>query len=106
MVKMVERIIGDSWSRGTSSKKYRVQVKNIQSGKIRTIQFGAKGYEQYKDLTKLKYYSSSNHGDRQLRRNYFSRHSGISTKKLALDKEIRKSGGTYNAKILSHKYLW
>ena len=41
------------------------------------------------------------------RDNYFSRHSGgIKNKKKALAKEIRKSKGLYNAKILSHKYLW
>ena len=38
--------------------------------------------------------------------NYFSRHSGTKNRKKAIQKEKRKSRGNYNAKILSHEYLW
>ena len=37
-------------------------------------------------------------------RNYFNRHSGTPIDK-AIEKE-KKSNGYYNAKILSHEYLW
>jgi hypothetical protein len=102
---MKERII--KFMRGPSDKKYTARIMNKKTKKIRHIHFGAKGYEQYKDSTPLGLYSSKNHGTKKRRDNYFSRHSGgIKNKKKALAKEIRKSKGIYNAKILSHKYLW
>jgi hypothetical protein len=87
-------------------KKYAVKT-----DKGRTINFGAikptgEPYAQYKDSTPLKLYKHKNHGDPKRRRNYFMRHSGEATKRLALQKEILKSSGMLNAKILSHKYLW
>jgi hypothetical protein len=39
-------------------------------------------------------------------RNYLKRHSGTPLRGEAIKKEIAKSGGYYNAKILSHTYLW
>ena len=86
-------------------KKYMAAVQYYQA-KPKTIHFGAKDYEQYRDSTKLKLYSSKNHLDKKRRENYFRRHSGVSNKREALHKEIKKSNGKYNAKILSHKYLW
>ena len=70
----------------------------------RVIHFGDKRYQQYFD--KLKKYSKKNHLDKSRRRNYFLRHSGVPTKSKALKKEFTKSNGKYNAKILSHEYLW
>ena len=103
--KMKERII--KFMRGPGDKKYTARIIHKKTRKIRHIHFGAKGYQQYKDSTPLKLYSSKNHGTKKRRDNYFSRHSGgIKNKKKALAKEIRKSKGLYNAKILSHKYLW
>ena len=103
--KMKERIV--KFMRGPGAKKYTARVMHKKTRKIRHIHFGAKGYEQFKDSTPLKLYSSKNHGTKKRRDNYFSRHSGgIKNKKKALSKEIRKSKGLYNAKILSHKYLW
>lgn len=87
-------------------KKYTAIIKNISTGKERKISYGALGYFQFNDSTPLKLYSSKNHGDEKRRQNYFSRHSGVKNKKEAIDKELKKSGGFYNAKILSHMYLW
>ena len=102
---MKERII--KFMRGPGDKKYTARIVHKKTRKIRHIHFGAKGYQQYKDSTPLGLYSSKNHGTKKRRDNYFSRHSGgIKNKKKALAKEIRKSKGLYNAKILSHKYLW
>ena len=86
-------------------KKYRAIIKT-NNDKVRTIDFGDNRYQQYKDLTKIKLYEKNNHGDKNRRKNYFMRHSGVPDKKDALKKEIKKSRGKYNAKILSHKYLW
>ena len=38
--------------------------------------------------------------------NYFSRHSGTKKRNEAIALEKKKSNGFYNAKILSHVYLW
>lgn len=72
----------------------------------RTIHFGATGFEQYKDSTKLGLFSSKDHGDKQRRRAYFLRHSKVPGKREAIKKELRKSKGKLNAKILSHRFLW
>jgi hypothetical protein len=87
-------------------KKYLAFVYNPNTKKIRKIHFGARGYQQYKDKTKIKKYKNKNHGDKKRKDNYFSRHSGTKNKQEALKKEIKKSKGLYNAKILSHRFLW
>jgi len=87
-------------------KKYTAIIKNLKTKKTHKVSFGAIGYEQYRDSTLLQLYTQGNHGDKRRRRNYFSRHSGIPTKDRAIRKELRKSHGHYNAKILSHIYLW
>lgn len=102
---MVERIIKIKKS-DRKGKKYCAIVQDKRTKKTRKIHFGALGYEQYKDSTKLKLYSKGDHGDSRRRENYFSRHSGVKTKEKALEIEKRKSNGKYNAKILSHVYLW
>ena len=101
----VEKIISIDPS-DRKEKKYMATVKNIMSGSKRKIHFGASNYEQFKDSTGIGKYTKKNHGNRRRRKNYFTRHSGISTKGRAIDKEKRKSGGKYTAKILSHMYLW
>ena len=87
-------------------KKYMALVQNKKNKKIRKLHFGASNYEQFKDSTKKGYYTRKNHGDKRRRRNYFMRHSGVKTKRRAIRKEIKKSKGIFNAKILSHRYLW
>ena len=87
-------------------KKYRAYIKDIETGKERHIDFGASDYQQYKDRTGLNLYSHKNHGTRKRMRNYFNRHSGTPIRSEAIEKEKRASKGKYNAKILSHEYLW
>jgi len=86
-------------------KKYMAIVRSA-TGSERKVHFGAIDYEQYRDSTPLKLYKSKNHMDGRRRMLYFSRHSGVRTKAAALRKEIKKSGGVYTPKILSHRYLW
>lgn len=67
------------WQEGTGKKKYKVELyKNMadyQSGKKwKTVQFGAKGYQQYMDQTPLKLYSSDDHLDDDRRNSYRARH--------------------------------
>jgi hypothetical protein len=87
-------------------KKYMAFVKNLDTQKIRVLHFGASDYEQYKDRTPLKLYAYKNHNSRKRMMNYFNRHSGTTNRKEAIEHEIKKSGGLYNPKILSHIYLW
>ena len=88
------------------AKKYRATIYNPISGRTRHIDFGASAYQQFKDSTGLGLYTKANHGDPKRRRAYFSRHSGVATKSAAIEKERAKSHGMYNAKLLSHEYLW
>jgi hypothetical protein len=103
--RMKERVreIKKSKRRG---KKYMAIIENLATRKRRVVHFGGLGYQQYKDRTRRGLYSQHDHGSRKRMRSYFSRHSGTPNRKRAIAKEIRKSRGYYNAKILSHIYLW
>lgn len=102
--KMKEKIV--KFKKGPFPKKYTALIKNNKTKKIRKLHFGDRRYQQFKDRTPLKLYKSKNHGTRKRMQNYFSRHSGTKNRKKAIQKEKRKSRGNYNAKILSHEYLW
>ena len=101
---MNEKII--KFLKGPFPKKYTAYVKNKKTKKIRKIHFGDKRYQQYKDRTPLQLYKNKNHGTRKRMQNYYSRHSGTKKRGEAIKREKRKSKGLYNAKILSHIYLW
>ena len=94
------------FERGPFPKKYTAYIKNKKTKKIRRIHFGDSRYPQFKDRTKLGLYTSKNHGTRRRMQNYYNRHSGTKNRSQAIKKEKRKSNGYYNAKILSHVYLW
>ena len=102
--RMKETIV--KFKRGPYPKKYTAIVKNKKNKKTRKIHFGDRRYQQYKDRTPLKLYKSKNHNTRKRMQNYFSRHSGTKKRGKAIKKEKNKSNGLYNAKILSHVYLW
>lgn len=102
--KMKEKIV--NFKRGPFPKKYTATIKNNKTKKTRKIHFGDRRYQQYKDRTNLKLYKHKNHNTRKRMQNYFNRHSGTKKRDLAIKKEKRKSKGIYNAKILSHEYLW
>jgi hypothetical protein len=101
---MKETII--SFKKGPFPKKYTAYIKNNKTKKQRKLHFGDRRYQQYKDRTKLKLYKNKNHNTLKRMRNYYSRHSGTKNRKIAIDREIKKSNGLYTPKILSHKYLW
>ena len=102
--RMKESIV--KFKRGPYPKKYTAIVKNKKNKKTRKIHFGDRRYQQYKDRTPLKLYKSKNHNTRKRMQNYFNRHSGTKKRGKAIKKEKNKSRGKYNAKILSHVYLW
>ena len=101
--KMVEKIV--KFEKAPGTKKYKVQVQN-SDGKLRSISFGAKKYQQFTDSTPLKAYQAMNHKDPKRRKAYFQRHSGVTSKKEALSIEVSKSKGKFTPKILAHKFLW
>lgn len=92
--------------KGPFPKKYTAYIKNKKTRKIRKLHFGDRRYQQYKDRTPLHLYKNKNHGTRKRMQNYYSRHSGTTNRKSAINKEIKKSRGHYTPKILSHEYLW
>jgi hypothetical protein len=103
---MKEKIIKIEKSK-VKGKKYTAKVKNIKTNKTRKISFGALGYQQFKDRTPLKLYKKLNHSDKKRQERYYGRFSkGIKNRKKAIEYEEKKSNGYYNAKILSHIYLW
>jgi len=71
----------------TSTKKFKVVLKNLSTNRTKTIQFGANGYENY----------TSDHLDEQRRKNYIARH------KIREDWGIR---GITTAGFWSYHYLW
>ena len=101
---MREKII--KFEKGPYPKKYTAYIKNKKTKKIRKLNFGDIRYQQYKDRTDIKLYEKQNHNTRKRMQNYFSRHSGTKNRTLAIKQEKKKSKGYYNAKILSHEYLW
>jgi hypothetical protein len=51
-------------------KKYAAVLRHRKTGNHRLINFGALGYEQYRDNTGVKLYSHLNHGDQARRLSY------------------------------------
>lgn len=93
---------------GPYPKKYTAVLQNKVTGRFRRVHFGDQRYEQYRDRTRLGVYSDRNHNDIKRMRSYYSRHSGVKTRKAGIDKERNraKETGLYTAKLLSHMYLW
>ena len=104
-IKMKEKIIHIEVSK-RKEKKYMIIVKDLITKKERKIHFGARNYQQFKDSTKLKRYSKKNHNDKKRKIRYDLRQSWIENKREAFIEELEKSKGNYEAKILSHIYLW
>lgn len=73
------------------NKKYKVVIKR-RGLRNKTVHFGDKRYQQFKDSTPLKIYKSKDHGDKKRQKNYFARHG--------------KKAKIYTPKYFSHKYLW
>jgi hypothetical protein len=77
----------------TKYKKYDVILKNKKNNKIKTIPFGDKRYQQYKDSTGLKLYSKLDHNDKNRRRLFRLRHAKTSKKK-------------FSSSWFSYRFLW
>lgn len=77
----------------TKNKKYDAILRHKETGRKRTVPFGDKRYEQYKDITGLGIYSSKNHLDKERRKNYRKRHFETSRKK-------------FSSSYFSYNFLW
>lgn len=80
------------WYKGTGYKKYKVELYE-KGEKIKTIQFGDKRYEHYKDSTPLKLYTHLNHLDKERRKRYKNRHEK--------DRHVKYTAGWF-----ADKFLW
>ena len=78
----------------TKNKKYDAILIHNTNKKERRIAFGDSRYQQYKDTTGLKLYTTKDHGDTIRRNSYMKRHSG----------DIQT--GKYSAGYFSMNYLW
>lgn len=74
-----------------STRQYKKYMAIFTSPK-RTVHFGDKRYQQYRDSTPLGLYSHLNHMDTTRRKRYYNRHG--------------KNAELYSPKWFSHKYLW
>lgn len=77
----------------TKKKKYDAILVNKKTGRTKTVPFGAKGYQHFKDSTGLGHYSNLNHGDRDRRRRYRARHRATAKHK-------------FSSSWFSYYYLW
>lgn len=105
---MPKTIKGITYYKATNSKKYKAVIpaklwnrahpdKPIKTQK--TVYFGAKGYQHYKDA--IGYYSNMDHGDKKRRDNYRSRHAGVKNKSGMPAYKIK-----YSPSWFSYYYLW
>ena len=78
------------------NKKLMVIVE--KDGKKRTIHFGDRKMEHFKDKTGI--WKSKNHGDTQRRKNYLSRSGGIKNKEGKLTKDDVFSPNYHARRIL------
>lgn len=101
---MRERVVSIQIS-PNPKKKYRAIVAST-GGRRRVVDFGAIGYQQYRDSTPLKRYRVLDHGDLARRKRFMLRHMGVEGKTIALKKARAQAQGRVNARILSLKYLW
>ena len=73
-----------------SDRQFKKYKAILPDGK--TVHFGDKRYEQFKDSTPLKLYSNMDHHDAKRRELYYKRHG--------------KDYPKYSAYYFSKKYLW
>lgn len=86
---MEKKILYKPFKSKAKNKKYSVYVKG-SNGNPKLIHFGDNRYGQFKD--KIGDYKHLDHGDKQRRKNYYSRHGKATSKD--------------SAKYWSHKILW
>jgi len=77
-------------------KKLMVVVE--KDGKKKTVHFGARKMEHFKDKTGI--WASKNHGDKDRRKNFLTRSAGIKNKSGGLTKDDPFSSNFHARKIL------
>ena len=75
------------------TKKYDAILQSIRTGRTRTVPFGQRGYQQYKDRI-AGYYSDFDHYDKIRRRSFLARN------------ENNIKAGYFSPGYFSAKYLW
>ena len=87
-----------------SGKKYVAYIPKVD-GKFKKVSFGARAYEHYKDSVPKRLgggkWSSKNHMDKDRRRNYRNRHSGMRNKDGKRSIDVK-----YSPAWFSYHFLW
>jgi len=87
------KLLGFEKSRA-KDKMYAAILEDKSTGRQRTVNFGSKSYENYRDGTGLDLYPHLIHGDSQRRASYRARHKN------------NVHSGCYNPAYFSYHYLW
>lgn len=99
-VKPISAIKGVRFERGPGNKKYRAILPNGKK-----VTFGAKGYQHYKDRIPKSQggglYKNLDHSDKERRKRYRTRHSGVATKSGKKAYQIK-----YSPSWFSYWFLW
>lgn len=96
---------GIRFYKGDGDHKYKAVFTDPSTEKNRTVQFGHRDYEHYKDwVPKAKggqLWAHKNHGDRERRRSYRARHGALQCAdgKLCISKK-------YSPAWFSYHFLW
>jgi len=91
------RIGGFDYQKSTNPNKKLMTVVE-RGGKKKTVHFGSRAMEQFKDRTGI--WKSKDHGDKQRRKNFLSRSGGIKNKEGKLTKDDPFSPNYHSRKIL------
>lgn len=81
--------------------KYKYKITVEYKGQKKSINFGDRNYEQYKDKTSLKLYSDKDHNDEKRRENYLARATAIKNKD-----GFYSMNDPFSANRYSIIYLW
>lgn len=84
-------------------KKYRMTIGN------RSVAFGDRKYQHFRDATQLQAFKHLDHGDAARRKNYYQRHYAVSNPDIDAIRlaELNKlKNGVIDARQLSSLFLW
>ena len=86
------------YEKSTKKNKKLMVVVKLKNGKTKTIHFGDSSMEQFKDKTGI--WKSKDHGDKERRKLYKSRASGIKNKKGELTYKLPTSANYHSYNVL------
>jgi hypothetical protein len=85
------------YKKSTNPKK-KLMVEVVSGGRKKTVHFGDRSMEHFKDKTGI--WKSKDHNDKERRKNYLSRSGGIKAKDGSLTKDDPFSPNYHSRRIL------